>query len=49
MFAADAQLDVRATRPSAFCRQRHQLADAVDIETDEGIARKETLIVENPC
>ena len=39
MFPADAQLETIAGRTTAFGGKFDQLADAVDIEADEGIAR----------
>ena len=38
MLAADAQLDVAACRQAAFHCELYQLANAIDIQADEGIA-----------
>ena len=43
MLAADAELDVGARRPPALGRDRDQLADALDVEADERVARVDAL------
>jgi hypothetical protein len=44
MLAADAELDVRARRPAPLGRDLDQLADALDVEADERIAREDALV-----
>jgi hypothetical protein len=44
MLAADAELDIRARRPAPLRRDLDQLADALDIEADERVAREDALV-----
>ena len=44
MLAADAELDVGARRPAPLGRDRDQLADALDVEADERVARVDALL-----
>src|SRR5260221_14229793 len=45
MLAADAELEVLARPPAALAGDAHELADALDIERDEGIVREDALFL----
>ena len=44
MLAANAELEVRPGRPAALDRDRDQLADALDVDADEGVAGEDALL-----